>query len=98
MLGETAIPQNMEYFNKPPGIGKQTPPHQDGYYFKIAPPQAARDRLAGSEPVDNENGCLNYVRGSHTGEAGGRMGARRSSVFAGGITDFGARPTISPTP
>ena len=31
VLGERAVPQNMEYFNKPPGIGKQTPPHQDGY-------------------------------------------------------------------
>ena len=86
VLGEPAIAQNMEYFNKPPGIGKQTPPHQDGYYFKIAPPQAVTGWLA-LEPVDDENGCLNYVRGSHRGEDVGEDGRirRRSTKQRGRI-------------
>lgn len=88
VLGERAIPQNMEYFNKPPGIGKQTPPHQDGYYFKVAPAQAVTGWLA-LEPVDDENGCLNYVRGSHT-EAGWRPHGRSNILgFSQGVTDFG---------
>ena len=33
ILEEKAIPKNLQYFNKPAGVGKPTPPHQDGYYF-----------------------------------------------------------------
>lgn len=29
MLGEEAVPQNLEFFNILPGFGKPTPPHQD---------------------------------------------------------------------
>ena len=31
LLGEPVIGKNMQYFNKPPGIGKATPAHQDGH-------------------------------------------------------------------
>src|SRR5688572_14885081 len=40
LLGMPAIAQGVEYFNKPAGIGKQTPPHQDGYYFTLVPSEA----------------------------------------------------------
>ncbi|RYF97474.1 MAG: hypothetical protein EOO02_20790, partial [Chitinophagaceae bacterium] len=33
LLDDVAIPKTLEYFNKPPKIGKPTPPHQDNYYF-----------------------------------------------------------------
>ncbi len=96
VLGEPAVAQNMEYFNKPPGIGKQTPPHQDGYYFKIAPPQAVTGWLA-LEPVDEENGCLQYVRGSHRG-AGWRPHGRSEILgFSQGITDFGTADDVANT-
>ena len=35
LLGEKAIPKNLQYFNKPAGVGKPPPPHQDGYYFML---------------------------------------------------------------
>ena len=35
LLQEKAIPKNLQYFNKPPGVGKPTPPHQDGYYLSL---------------------------------------------------------------
>jgi phytanoyl-CoA hydroxylase len=96
VLGEPAIAQNMEYFNKPPGIGKQTPPHQDGYYFKIAPPQAVTGWLA-LEPVDEENGCLQYVRGSHLGEGWRPHGRSEILGFSQGVTDFGTEDDVANT-
>lgn len=96
VLGETAIAQNMEYFNKPPGIGKQTPPHQDGYYFKIAPPQAVTGWLA-LEAVDEENGCLQYVRGSHRGDGWRPHGRSEILGFSQGITDFGTEDDVANT-
>ena len=56
--------ENMQYFNKPPGIGKPTPAHQDGYYFKLEPCEAITMWMA-LEPVDEDNGCVRYVKGSH---------------------------------
>lgn len=96
VLGERAIAQNMEYFNKPPGIGKQTPPHQDGYYFMIAPPQAVTGWLA-LEPVDDENGCLNYVRGSHLGAGWRPHGRSQILGFSQGVTDFGTPDDVANT-
>lgn len=87
-LGEEAVAQNLQYFNKPAGIGQPTPPHQDGYYFHLSPPKAVTGWLA-LEPVDQENGCIHYVRGSH--KADGFRPHGRSNVlgFSQGITDFG---------
>jgi len=36
-LGDEVTGKNLQYFNKPAGIGQATPPHQDGYYFKLVP-------------------------------------------------------------
>ena len=79
--------KNMQYFNKPPRIGKATPPHQDGYYFMINPSEAVTMWLA-LDVVDEENGCVHYVKGSnHTGfRPHGRTG---TLGFSQGITDFG---------
>jgi phytanoyl-CoA hydroxylase len=87
LLDGAIVPKNVEYFAKPPGIGKATPPHQDGYYFMIEPNEALPMWLALDE-INEENGCIRYVRGSH------RRGIRphaKSGVlgFSQGITDYG---------
>ena len=64
LLGDEPIARNMQYFNKPPGIGQPTPPHQDGYYFMLEPCEAVTMWVA-LEPVDEENGCVCYLKGSH---------------------------------
>lgn len=57
-------PQHVEYFDKPPGNNKPTPAHQDGYYFCLRPNLACTVWIP-LEPVDQTNGALTYVRGSH---------------------------------
>lgn len=87
VLGETAICQGPEWFNKPPGSQHPTPPHQDNYYFNLAPPSVCTIWLA-LDDVDDENGCLRYVRGSHLS---GFRPHERSRVlgFSQGISDYG---------
>ena len=87
-LGEPAVPQNLQYFNKPAGIGQPTPPHQDGYYFHLSPCKAVTGWLA-LEPVDHENGCIHYVRGSHRGAGFRPHGQSNGLGFSQGMTDFG---------
>lgn len=91
LLGEDVEAQEPEWFNKPAGTESPTPPHQDNYYFNLKPPRVVTIWLA-LDPVDEENGCLRYVAGSH------RRGLRphgRSNVlgFSQGITDFGPDDT-----
>lgn len=86
LLGSDVVCQNMQYFNKPPGIGLPTPAHQDGFYFKLDPCEALTMWMA-LEPVDEENGCVRYIPGSH------RWGLRPHGStgtlgFSQGITDF----------
>lgn len=87
LLGEKVAKGTVEYFNKPAGMGKPTPPHQDSYYFMLTPPQAVTFWIP-LEDVDMENGCLRYVKGSH------RLGMRPHGKnpilgFSQAITDFG---------
>lgn len=87
LVGEEARCESPEWFNKPPGVEHPTPAHQDNYYFNLTPPNVATIWLA-LDVVDDENGCLRYVAGSH------RNGFRqhgRSNVlgFSQGILDYG---------
>jgi phytanoyl-CoA hydroxylase len=87
LLAGEVVPQELEWFNKPPQLGKLTPPHQDGYYFMLEPNEAITMWLA-LDPVNESNGCVRYVAGSH------RRGLRphgRTEVlgFSQGITDYG---------
>jgi phytanoyl-CoA hydroxylase len=87
LLGEEAETQAPEWFDKPPGTRHPTPPHQDNYYFNLRPPNVLTIWMA-LDPVDDENGCLRYVVGSH------RRGIRRhdrSDIvgFSQGIVDYG---------
>lgn len=89
LLNDKAVPQYVELFAKPPRVGKPTPPHQDGNYFMLVPNQALTFWLP-IDPVDEENGCIRYVRGSQ------RRGMRHHELsgvfgFSLGITDYGAQ-------
>jgi len=86
LLADDVVPQELEWFNKPPRIGKFTPPHQDGYYFMLDPSEAVTMWLA-LDPVDESNGCIRYIPGSH--RRGLRPHARTEVLgFSQGITDY----------
>lgn len=86
LLKGPVVPKNMQYFNKPPAIGRPTPPHQDGYYFMISPCEAVTMWLA-LDDVDEENGCVRYVRESH--KRGLRPHQRTQTLgFSQGIDDY----------
>jgi phytanoyl-CoA hydroxylase len=87
LVGEPAECESPEWFNKPAGLDHPTPPHQDNYYFNLKPPNVVTIWLA-LDHVDDENGCLRYVAGSH--QRGFRSHARSKVLgFSQGITDFG---------
>ncbi len=87
LLGEPAKAQGAEWFNKPPGTNHVTPPHQDNFYFCMTPPRVLTMWLA-LDPVDEENGCLRYIPGSH--QRGIRPHRRTQTLgFSQGIADFG---------
>ena len=88
VLQDEVVPVNMQYFNKPAGIGQATPAHQDGYYFHLKPCEAVTGWLA-LEDVDDENGCIHYVRGSHKIQEFRPHGQTGVLGFSQGITDFG---------
>ena len=86
-LEEPVRPVNLQYFNKPATVSTPTPPHQDGYFFCLTPCRAITLWIA-LEDIAPEQGCLNYVQGSH------RYGMRAhgsSGVlgFSQAILDFG---------
>lgn len=87
LIGEQAVCDDPEWFNKPPATEHPTPPHQDNYYFNLVPPHVITIWVA-LEEIDEENGCLRYVSGSHLQ---GRRTHATSKVlgFSQGITDFG---------
>ena len=86
LVGESVTVDQPEWFNKPPGTNHVTPPHQDNYYFCLAPSNVVTIWLA-MDPVDAENGCLRYVDGSHLN--GFRKHAKsRILGFSQGITDY----------
>jgi phytanoyl-CoA hydroxylase len=88
LIGEPVEADEPEWFDKPPGTSSVTPPHQDNFYFSLAPANVVTLWLALDE-VDAENGCLRYVDGSHL--RGFRPHAKSKILgFSQGITDFSA--------
>jgi phytanoyl-CoA hydroxylase len=80
------VPKNMQYFNKPPAVSQPTPPHQDGFYFILDPCEAVTMWFA-LDAVDEENGCVRYIPGSHKQNM--REHARTQTLgFSQGITDY----------
>jgi phytanoyl-CoA hydroxylase len=64
LMRDRAVPQGLEWFDKLPYDTNATPAHQDGYYWNRKPDIAGGIWIA-LDPVDRENGCLWYARGSH---------------------------------
>tara|TARA_R110002167_G_scaffold91458_1_gene245985 strand:+ start:23190 stop:23933 length:744 start_codon:yes stop_codon:yes gene_type:complete len=88
LLGGPVVLKNMQYFNKVPLIGKSTPAHQDGFYFKITPQQALTMWLSLGE-ADEKNGAVCYIPGSH--KAGMRKhNTTKTLGFSQGISDWSA--------
>lgn len=86
-LGEPVIAKNLQYFNKPATASQPTPPHQDGYYFHLSPNLAVTMWIA-LEDIEPEQGCVNYVQGSH--RYGMRSHGRSGTLgFSQSILDFG---------
>ena len=86
LLEDDVTGKNIQYFNKPPKIGKPTPPHQDGYYFMLEPNEAVTMWMA-MEPVDEENGCVRYIAKSHI--KGLRHHNKTNTLgFSQGISDY----------
>ena len=86
LVGEPVSSDQPEWFNKPPGTNHVTPPHQDNYYFCLAPSNVITIWMA-MDDVDAENGCLRYVAGSH--QRGFRAHAKSKILgFSQGITDY----------
>ena len=86
LLQDDAAPRDLQLFGKAPIVGHETPPHQDGFYFKLDPNEALTLWLP-LDPTDEANGCIRYVRGSH------RRGMRPHGVskifgFSQGVRDF----------
>ena len=87
LLGETVVAKNLQFFNKPPALSQATPPHQDAFYFKLEPCSALTMWMA-LDVVDEENGCVRYVKGSH--KNGLRPHRKTKTLgFSQGISDFG---------
>ncbi len=55
---------NMSFFAKPALNGKKTPFHQDGQYWPIQPLATCTVWIA-IDAANVENGCLQYIPGSH---------------------------------
>ena len=88
LLSGQVVCKNLQYFNKPPALSQATPPHQDGYYFMLEPCRAVTMWMA-LDMVDEENGCVRYVRGSHM--RGLRPHVRTDTLgFSQGINDYGS--------
>ena len=91
LLDDKVEGKNIQYFNKPPKIGQPTPAHQDGYYFMLQPNEAVTMWMA-LEPVDEENGCVRYIKGSHLN--GMRKHGKTGTLgFSQGIVDYGEKET-----
>jgi phytanoyl-CoA hydroxylase len=88
LLGGPVVGKNIQWFNKPAGLGRATPPHQDGYYLMLEPNEAVTMWLALDE-VGEDNGCLRYVAGSH-GRGLRRHERTETLGFSQAIPDYGA--------
>lgn len=62
-LRDQFAPQGIEWFDKLPYDTQATPAHQDGFYWCRKPNVGCALWIA-LDPVDRENGCLWYARGS----------------------------------
>jgi len=96
LLDGSVVCRDLSMFDKPARVGEITPAHQDGYYFMLNPSEALTMWLA-IDPVDEENGCIRYVRGSN--RRGLRDHHRTNTLgFSQGIGDYGAEDENNAVP
>ena len=57
-----------QIFMKPPRFGSAKPYHQDNAYFLLHPADHVITAWIALDDVDESNGCLRYIDGSHKGE------------------------------
>lgn len=86
LMRDRAIPQGLEWFDKLPYDTNATPAHQDGYYWNRTPDIAGGIWIA-MDPVDRQNGCMWYARGSHK-QGIKPHGASGVLGFSQGLVDF----------
>jgi len=67
LLGDRPLPVTDQIFMKPPRFGSAKPYHQDNAYFKCSPADGVITAWIALDDVDEENGCLRYIDGSHKG-------------------------------
>lgn len=83
------------FFAVPPGAADPTPPHQDNYYYRWDPCDTLSLWVA-LDAVDESNGCVRYVRGSHL------KGLRRHvlsehQAFSQSVADYGPDDRVAET-
>ena len=54
-----------QIFMKPPHFGSSKPYHQDNFYFRLRPKDHVITAWIAMDDVNEENGCLRYIDGSH---------------------------------
>ena len=65
LTGEQPLLKSDQLFMKPPRFGSEKPYHQDNFYFRCTPGGHVITAWIALDDVDEENGCLRYISGSH---------------------------------
>ena len=65
LLGRKPLLARDQIFMKPPRFGSAKPYHQDNAYFLCEPADDVITAWIAMDDVDEENGCLRYIDGSH---------------------------------
>ena len=67
LIGKPALLMTDQIFMKPPRFGSAKPYHQDNAYFLCHPGDEVLTAWIALDDVDEANGCLRYINGSHRG-------------------------------
>lgn len=65
LLGVQPLLKGDQIFMKPPQFGSAKPYHQDNFYFNCHPGNHVITAWIALDDVNEENGCLRYISGSH---------------------------------
>ncbi|KAI4467303.1 phytanoyl-coa alpha-hydroxylase [Holotrichia oblita] len=71
IIGNNITATHSMLINKPPGSSSDAsrhPMHQDQYYFPFGPPEHVVAAWTALETINEENGCLFVLPGTHTGK------------------------------
>ena len=63
--GKRPLLKGDQILMKPPHFGSAKPYHQDNFYFRIHPADHLITAWIALDDVDEVNGCLRYIEGSH---------------------------------